>query len=128
MKRRPWLLIVAIIISTLVACEIPVEPVKVVITEVDYVDLKWIASIYQLHWSTDGCLSGSDGLMYVTGENPSCDSTDGEEYGLLRMHSIQYDYNDNRTIYALLDFSYPEHPEVIRTKQIQLWSYQYEEK
>lgn len=126
MKRKSWLITVTVIISMLVACEIPVEPVEVTVNSIDYIELNWIGQ--SVNWSTEGCLSHSSGLMYVTGQNPSCDSTDGGECILLRLHSIQYDYNDDQTIYALLDYSTPEHPEAIRTMQIQLYRYVYDEK
>jgi len=124
MKRRSWLIIVTFIISMVVACEIPVEPVEVTVNSSDYIELNWITA--QPQWGTDACLTGSHGLMYVTGQNPSCDLTEGEEFGLLRIHSFQHE--SSNYINALLDYSEIEYPEVIYTQRISLYSYVYEEK
>jgi len=124
MKRRSGLIIVAVIMSMLVACEMPVEPVEVTINEVAYIDLNWVALKYQLTWDED-CLSQAGNLSYITGQNPSCDSLNGTECSVLRLYSIQHDAED---IFALLDYSYAEHPGVIMTKRVDLGYYLYDEK
>ncbi len=112
MKRKSWLITVTVIISMLVACEIPVEPVEVTVNSSDYIELSWIAGNPQ--WGADTCLISSYELRYVTGQNPSCDLTDGEEFGLLRIHSFKHE--SSNYINALLDYSEIEHPGAIYPK------------
>jgi|GEM_PF-3577903 hypothetical protein len=121
-------IILLLSVLVIMACEIPVAPVQVEVIEIDYIELNWLASIYQLNWTDEGCLSGADDLMFLTGQDPTCDSytPEGAEYGLLRMHSIEYEADN--LIYALVDYTYLDQPGVIRTKRIDLRYTVYNEK
>ncbi len=121
MKKNIVLLAVVVIWS----CEIPVEPMEVVINKIEYINLNWIAA-YDSEWTSEGCLQANGSTFrYITGQYPFCDPDTGTECGLLRIHSIQY--NDG-VAWAVLDYSAPDHPETIRAEEIRLERWVYEER
>ncbi len=120
MKKLVLLFIVVLLVG---ACEQPPVEVTVEVNEMSYVYLNWIGS--HVSYNDDGCIRRIDGSFYaLEGLTSLCDSTDGQ-YTELRLHSFSSDHVEP---YAILDYSTVTRPNEIRTRSVNLFDYEYQEK